>query len=111
MSIRELKKEARRNDIVHTAFYRFANEGFHSVQMIDISRDLGIGHGTLYRYFEDKDALYHSVVNSEIQLFDENFSGESLQERTSSAHHLWSRSAPLFDACPKSSPQQAHHAH
>ncbi|HZR82014.1 MAG TPA: TetR/AcrR family transcriptional regulator [Candidatus Binatia bacterium] len=51
-----------RNAILRNAEASFTGRDFHAVAMDDIARRCGVGKGTLYRYFESKDALFHSVM-------------------------------------------------
>lgn len=54
--------EARRAQIIEAATLVFARHGYAVAQVADIAKALGIGHGTVYRYFKDKRALFQSVV-------------------------------------------------
>jgi AcrR family transcriptional regulator len=44
----------RREQILDAAARVFAEKGYHEAGIADIATDLGIGHGTFYRYFENK---------------------------------------------------------
>ena len=52
----------RRQAIVRAAEHQFAEKRFDEVLMEDVAAEAGVGKGTLYRYFEDKEALYFAVV-------------------------------------------------
>ena len=41
----------------------FAEKGFHAAGIADIAQKLGIGHGTFYRYFKNKEDIFDSAVN------------------------------------------------
>ena len=56
------KTDATRQAIVSGAAAIFARRDFHEVLTEDIAQELGIGKGTLYRYFASKDALYLAVI-------------------------------------------------
>jgi AcrR family transcriptional regulator len=48
-------REARRRDEILDAAVRvFSRKGYQAAGVADIAADLGIGHGTFYRYFESK---------------------------------------------------------
>ena len=52
----------RRQAIVRAAEHQFAEKRFDEVLMEDVAAEAGVGKGTLYRYFEDKETLYFAVV-------------------------------------------------
>lgn len=58
----ERRKLALRRDIIEAAFDCFAAEGYHATGIADIAAKLGIGHGTFYRYFENKRDIVEHVV-------------------------------------------------
>ena len=59
----ERKKQELREEIVDAAFAEFAERGYHDTGIADIAQRLGIGHGTFYRYFENKrDILEHVMA-------------------------------------------------
>ena len=52
----------RRRAILRAAEKLFADGRFDEVHMEDVARAAGVGKGTLYRYFADKESLYAGVV-------------------------------------------------
>ena len=54
--------DARRAQILAAATQVFARRGYALAQVADIAAVLKIGHGTVYRYFKDKRALFEEVV-------------------------------------------------
>ena len=52
----------RRRHILAAAEHLFAEGRFDEVLMEDVAREAGVGKGTLYRYFADKESLYFAVV-------------------------------------------------
>jgi AcrR family transcriptional regulator len=40
----------------------FGSQRFHEVRMEDVAAEADVGKGTIYRYFEDKDELYMSLL-------------------------------------------------
>ena len=48
--------------ILNVAVRLFATHRFHEARMEDISAAAGVGKGTLYRYFKDKDELYLALL-------------------------------------------------
>lgn len=54
--------ERKRQLITTTAARMFATQPFHKVRLDDIAAEAGVGKGTLYIYFENKEDLYFSLV-------------------------------------------------
>lgn len=52
-----------RSDIIAAAFEEFSARGYHQTAIADIAKRLGIGHGTFYRYFENKRDILEHVIN------------------------------------------------
>lgn len=59
----ERNRQQLRADIIQAAFEEFAARGYHQTAIADIARRLGIGHGTFYRYFENKRDILEQVIN------------------------------------------------
>jgi AcrR family transcriptional regulator len=53
----------KREDITRTAMELFAEHGFHGTPMAMIADKAGVGAGTIYRYFENKDVLINDLYN------------------------------------------------
>jgi TetR/AcrR family transcriptional regulator, repressor of fatR-cypB operon len=47
--------------ILEAALHLFAENGFHSAPMSRLAEMAGVGVGSIYRYFKDKDRLVHAV--------------------------------------------------
>ncbi len=52
----------RRDNILNSATNYFAKVGFYAADMDKIAKDAGVGKGTLYNYFKNKDDLYLKCV-------------------------------------------------
>jgi AcrR family transcriptional regulator len=63
---RAARAEARREEILDAAERIFAAKGFHETGIADIAAELGIGHGTFYRYFENKQDIATQVLDRAI---------------------------------------------
>lgn len=59
---KEREKEQRRNDIIDAARKLLADRDFDEVSMNEIAKGVGLGKGTLYLYFKNKESLYFAVV-------------------------------------------------
>ncbi|WP_067564067.1 TetR/AcrR family transcriptional regulator [Nocardia acidivorans] len=59
----ERRKAELRQEIIDTAFALFAEKGYHATGIADIAAELGIGHGTFYRYFANKRDIIDHVID------------------------------------------------
>ncbi len=59
---KEREREQRQNDIIDAARKLFADKDFDEVSMDEIAREVGLGKGTLYLYFKNKESLYFAVT-------------------------------------------------
>jgi len=57
-----------RQRILRAAESVFLRKDFHEVHMDEVARACGVGKGTLYRYFESKDALFTALLLDGIDL-------------------------------------------
>jgi AcrR family transcriptional regulator len=55
-------KRDRRKDIMQAAEDLFTSRRFHEITMDDVSHKAGVGKGTIYRYFQDKDDLFSQTA-------------------------------------------------
>ena len=72
--------ERRRIEILEIATLRFAQHGFTATDMQLVADELGVGKGTIYRYFVNKEDLFLAAVDQGMRRLTEH-----LQERTKSA--------------------------
>lgn len=63
---RAARAEARREEILDAAQRIFAERGYHETGIADIAAELGIGHGTFYRYFDNKQDIAAQVLERAI---------------------------------------------
>lgn len=66
-----------RADIVEAAFTEFSERGYHQTAIADIARRLGIGHGTFYRYFENKRDILEHVITDTMRKITALLAGEN----------------------------------
>lgn len=52
-----MKNSDKRADVMQAALELMAEQGFHGAPMAEIAEKAGVGAGTIYRYFENKDVL------------------------------------------------------
>lgn len=63
LSRAERKRAETRQEILDAAFDAFAEQGYHATGIADIAARIGIGHGTFYRYFENKRDIISHVID------------------------------------------------
>ena len=56
------KSAARREAILAAAFDDFTERGFAATRIDDVARRAGVGKGTIYLHFRDKEALFQQLV-------------------------------------------------
>jgi AcrR family transcriptional regulator len=61
--VRDLVVRARREQIVGAATRVFAEKGFRRATTREVARAAGVSEGTIYNYFEDKDALLMAILH------------------------------------------------
>src|SRR5215218_3449303 len=61
--VRDLVVRARREQIVGAATRVFAEKGFRRATTREVARSAGVSEGTIYNYFEDKDALLLAILD------------------------------------------------
>jgi AcrR family transcriptional regulator len=70
MSVQE--KEGRRTDILAAAKKVFARKGYHGTTVADIAKAARLSYGSIYWYFDSKDALFHALMEAEGQALREH---------------------------------------
>ncbi len=104
----ERKKQELRREIIDAAFDCFAEQGYHATGIADIAARLGIGHGTFYRYFENKRDIVEHVISDLIErilgaLTDENAPDavHTLEEYRIQSARISDRLAQIFAEDPR----------
>jgi len=59
------EKGERRNDILAAAKKVFARKGYHATTIAEIAKTAKLSYGSIYWYFDSKDALFHELMESE----------------------------------------------
>ena len=60
----EAAKDTRRQALLTAALDEFFERGFAAARMDDIARRAGFSKGTLYLYFDSKEALFASLIET-----------------------------------------------
>jgi AcrR family transcriptional regulator len=58
------KTAARRDAILKAALDEFSERGFASARLDDVARRAGVAKGTIYLYFQDKEALFQELIRA-----------------------------------------------
>ena len=66
-ALSEQDKEERRADILAAAKRVFARKGYHATTIADIAKAAKVSYGSIYWYFDSKDALFHELMETEGQ--------------------------------------------
>lgn len=57
---------SKRDMILEAAYSLFLNKGYLDTKIIDIAEAAGIGKGTVYEYFESKDAIFYELFKTKV---------------------------------------------
>ncbi|HEV2670551.1 MAG TPA: TetR/AcrR family transcriptional regulator [Gemmatimonadales bacterium] len=60
------RKNARPEEILHAALEAFADRGFAATKLEDVARRAGVTKGTIYLYFDSKEALFKALIRETI---------------------------------------------
>ena len=84
---RRRRKGARPSELTAAALELFVNKGFAATRLDDVAARAGVSKGTLYLYFDSKEALFKAVIEegivptlaaAELQLAEHNGSSVAL---------------------------------
>jgi len=78
------RSDARPGELTAAAFTLFAEQGFAATRLEDVALRAGVSKATIYRYFENKEALFAAVINdavaprfAEAEILLDDFAGSS----------------------------------
>lgn len=93
ISVRERNAEAKNQAILEAALTLFSARGFHGVAVPEVAKLANVGAGTIYRYFENKEALVNGVYqHAKTILASYLFDGFDFnQNPREKFHSFWSR--------------------
>lgn len=107
LSRAERQREELRREIIDAAFALFGERGYHATGVADIAARVGIGHGTFYRYFENKRQILDRVVDDlvtrimTVLALDPSDAAGTLQEYRSHMARLADGLSEVFFADPR----------
>lgn len=64
-AVSDAEKAERRAEILAAAKAVFAAKGYHATTVSDIAREAGLSYGSIYWYYESKEALFHELMSAE----------------------------------------------
>ncbi|MCJ7813281.1 TetR/AcrR family transcriptional regulator [bacterium] len=67
---KELEIKARKKDILEEAAKLFSEKGYHEVKVDEIAEKVGLSKGTIYLYFENKEAIFYSIIIEKTDLLE-----------------------------------------
>jgi AcrR family transcriptional regulator len=94
----ERRKQETRREIIDAAFECFAERGYHATGIADVAARLGIGHGTFYRYFENKRDIVDHVINDLIDKVIAALGAENAPEAVDTLEDYRLQSARIGEA-------------
>ena len=78
--------DARRKQISRAAITIFARDGFQGAAVGDIAAEARLSKGSIYRYFTDKEALFHAAFEAVLQLIHTAITGQNDAPRQGASH-------------------------
>jgi len=93
-AVGDAAKERRREQILAAAKKVFARKGYHSTTIADVAKAARISYGSIYWYFDSKDALFHALMDSEEQALRRHI--ESTVDAQATAHASFGGGEALF---------------
>jgi AcrR family transcriptional regulator len=73
MAAKLVDKEEKKNDIMMAAVRLFARKGFEKTTISDIAVEAGIGKGTVYEYFSNKEEMIHQSFHFFLKQMEMDF--------------------------------------
>ena len=70
-SRKQVLTDLRRSEIIEAALKVFARKGFHHSRTEDVAAQANIAKGTLYLYFDSKDAIYDAALQHALDALSE----------------------------------------
>jgi AcrR family transcriptional regulator len=74
-AVSDEEKEQRRDDILAAAKRIFAKKGYHATTVADVAKAARVSYGSIYWYFDSKDALFHALMATEEQGLRDHIAG------------------------------------
>ncbi|MDT9664523.1 TetR/AcrR family transcriptional regulator [Rhodococcus qingshengii] len=101
MTRAERKKAELRREIIDASFECFAQRGYHATGIADIATTLGIGHGTFYRYFENKRDIIDHVIDDLVAKIISALATENAPDAASTLDEYRAQVGRIAEALPR----------
>lgn len=79
MSPRKINKVDKRREIALSCLDLIYEEGMRNLTVAQVAKTAGIGKGTIYEYFENKDDIIFEIINMHIEQHHEEFTKEVIK--------------------------------
>ena len=73
-------REEMQHGILDAAMQVYSKKGYHAATIADVAEAAGLGKGTLYLYFKNKEAIAISMVDRHFKGMEDRFFGEAMPE-------------------------------
>ena len=94
----ERKRNELRQEIIDNAFACFADNGYHATGIADIATRMGIGHGTFYRYFENKRDIIGHVLDDVLARITDTLAAENAPEAATTLQEYRDQTGRIADS-------------
>ena len=83
----DARGDLRRSQILEAAYKVFSEKGYREATVADIATELRMGHGTFYRYFENKHDIFKQVLTATLLRVSKAIASEDPQAANSLAEY------------------------
>mgnify|MGYP001803557503 CR=1 FL=1 len=73
-------RDAMRHGILDAAMQVYVKKGYHAATIADVAEAAGLGKGTLYLYFKNKEAIAMSMVERHFKGLEDRFFGQAMPD-------------------------------
>lgn len=94
---RNTKNQAKKKAILDVALEIFSARGVAAARVEDIARQAGVGKGTIYLYFSDKDSLFSAILEDILLPVHQHTAAILQQEGLDLREKLWRIAQPFME--------------
>lgn len=74
---KDVIQEYRRSELLAAARTVFSQKGFHGATIEDVANEAGVAKGTVYLYFDSKNAIYLAALRDGVELLNNEMRGKA----------------------------------